>query len=417
MSDEFRTLFQIPAANLEKFEANLAKLSKKAVKLGLDPILPFVASNELKRLSDGREHRVYNVHLMCDVPKLNGWVFAGRLDHSQETGTLVRAVPNFSREIPESYRTAMPACDHCKVRRYRRDSYIVCHEETGEFRQVGSTCLADFMGHDAYRTAKLAEFLSYALQYGRAGEQFVGADQRFIDTELFLGYAAWAVRKFGWVSGSAAKDRDDITATRSLAADNLLRSHYYTGGIVDEHGFMARGIGYVAYEEPSEEDYALAAEAHAWVLGFEQKASLSEYESNVLVVAKAVTLEYRHLGLAASIVGVYANNKAREAKAKHAAPQGESKHVGKPDERLNFGAARVLHVTPLENYYGTKYLYGFLTDQGDVVKWFANKSQGLLRGERVTLVGTVKSHDIYNGNKQTIITRAKVEREQEAKAA
>jgi hypothetical protein len=407
---EFRTLFQIPAENLPKFEANLAKLSKKAVKLGFDPILPFVVSNEMKDFGRGvGKVRVYNVHLMVDSPKLEGWVFAGRLDHSQETGTLVRAVPNTGLEIPAEYRTAMPHCDHCNVKRYRRDSYIVCEEATGTFKQVGSTCLADFMGHDAYKIARLAEFLANAMQYGRDSEQFVGADRRFWDVESFLVHTAAAIRAYGWVSGGAAKDRLDIVSTREHALGNLHWSTHKDGG-------YGTSCGWFPEMTPTEADEKFAADALAWVLEFEKKPTLSDYESNVLVIAKAVTMEGRHAGLAASIVGVYSTHLARNAERK-VAPGANSTHLGQMGDRIKFGHAVVTGTFTIERDMGTTYIYSFLTHDGNVVKWFASKSQGIMRGETVEIVGTVKKHGDFRSVKETVVTRARLKRVTEKLAA
>ncbi|RYD61454.1 MAG: hypothetical protein EOP83_16990 [Verrucomicrobiaceae bacterium] len=338
---EFRTLFQIPADNLASFEDKLAKLSKRSVRMGCGEILPFIASNELKDFGrDIGKVRVYNVHLMADTPKIDGWVFAARLDHSQETGTLIRSVPNFSRDIPTKYRDAAPHCDHCTVRRYRRDSYIVCNEETGAFAQVGSSCLADFMGHDAYKIARLAEYLSQAGEYARLGEQFVGADRRFLDVEEFLVSAAGAIRLYGWASAKFARDREDVVPTRDHAESN---SHRRMG----KSGYGTCN-GWYEYFDTTDEDRQMAADALAYVLAFADKPVLSEYESNVLVIAKAVSMEYRHAGLAASIVGIYHTHLNRAALQKATEGKKASAHVGQPGDKVEFGTARVTSARPTE---------------------------------------------------------------------
>jgi hypothetical protein len=395
---EFRTLFQIPADNLAVFEDKLAKLSKRSVKMGCGEILPFIASNELKDFGDHGKVRVYNVHLLCDQPKLDGWVFAARLDHSQETGTIVRSVPNFDREIPAKYRDAAPHCDHCKVRRYRRDSYIVCNEVTGDFAQVGSTCLADFMGHDAYKVARLAEYLTCAGEYARLGEQFIGGDRRFIDMEDFLNSAAGAVRMYGWVSTKFAREYGNV-ATRDHAEGNTFR-------VPGKGGYFTCN-GQYAFYEPTDEDKAFAAAAVAYVMAFNEKTTLSEYESNVLVLARSVSIEYRHAGLAASIVGIYWLHLNREALRKAKQGKGESAHVGQPGDKVDFGAARVTSARPTETDFGMTYIYRFVTEEGNIVVWFASKSQQMAQGDTVMLTAKVKKHDAYNGTKQTVVTHAK----------
>ena len=289
---EDRTIFEIPAENLGKFEEQIAKLSKKSVKLIGEAISPLIFGYEEKELSDGLVHRVYQVLLTADVPKLNGWSFVARLDHSNETGTIVRMIPNSGVTLPEKYRHAKnTTCDHCNVNRYRRDTFVVRHCETGEFKQIGSTCLADFLGHDPSKIAKLAELLGYAYECGRAGEHFVGGDLRWIDLQAFLEHAACMVRKYGWISGSVAYNNPSLISTRVRASENMF------------------GNGYDAPVAISEDDRALALEALEWAVSLSSKDNLSDYEHNVSVIANATMIEPRSLGIAASIVGVHFKNK------------------------------------------------------------------------------------------------------------
>jgi hypothetical protein len=292
--EDLRTLFEIPAENMAKFEAQIAKLSKKSVKLIGSEIRPFTFSHEEKELADGKTHRVYSVMLTAEVPKLNGWTFVARLDHSNDTGTIIRMVPN-AGSLPDAYRTAVNTrCDHCNVNRFRRDTFVVRNDETGEFKQVGSTCLKDFFGHDPMKIAKLAELLGYAYECGRGAYQLgsiTPQDMRWIAVEEFAVCAARAVLRHGWVSGKAAYENPNLTASREHAWS------YFTMDPV-AHPF-------------GDAERQLAAEALNWASSLREKTELSDYEHNITVIADATMMEPRSAGLCASIVGVYFNNKAR----------------------------------------------------------------------------------------------------------
>lgn len=295
VATETQTLFHIPAENMEKFEAQIAKLSRRSEKLIGMPIKPFVFGYEDKELSDGHKHRVFEVMLTAEMPKVDGWTFAARIDHSQEAGNLLRAVPNLGVEIPEHFRQAEPCCDHCKVRRYRRDTFLIHHAETGEFKQVGHTCLIDFFGHDVSKIAKYAELLGYAEACARGGEQFVGGDRRWIDVEGFLQHCAAVVRVEGrFVSRKTAMNSDDLTPTAHRAHTNMFASVRYQ---VPEN------------ERPTDADKAVAAEALAWALALGEKGSLNDYEHNISVIAQSPMMEARAEGLAASIVGSFLRSK------------------------------------------------------------------------------------------------------------
>src|SRR5258708_22793012 len=77
------------------------------------------------------------------APKIAGWSFLAT--PSWDGGVLVtRTVPGFDGRIdPGSVQDQW--CDHCRTRRERYDTYLVQGQD-GERKQVGSTCIKDFLG-------------------------------------------------------------------------------------------------------------------------------------------------------------------------------------------------------------------------------------------------------------------------------
>ncbi|RYD68026.1 MAG: hypothetical protein EOP83_01630 [Verrucomicrobiaceae bacterium] len=396
--EDARTLYEIPADNFAKFEQQVAKLSKRSVKLGCSPIIPFVF-DRFKRLvneskPDGPSYLVYKVMFTVDTPKLGDYTFVARIDHSNDTGNIIRPVPNTGIAIADKYRTVKPFCDHCNVLRARRDTYLVCDDTSGEIKQVGSTCLADFLGHDALRLARMAEFLGYADECARAMGGFTGAlhDLRWIDVDHYLTHCATMIRLHGWVSRKTAMEYDK-DSTASLALGNSYPS--------------PKDAPYA--EKPTPEDRQMAADALAWAQTLRDKAELSEYEHNVSVVAHALMIETRSMGLCASIVGVYQMMKAREAGEEiRRRTQKNSTYQGKVGDKLSFGPAVLTHHFTIDGNYGTSYVYFFLTDTGNVLKWKASRCMELSNGHRYTVSGTVKDHAEYKEIQQTVLTRCKV---------
>ncbi len=302
--DGARTIYNIPEANLAKFEREIAKLSKKSIRMIGLPITPIVFSHEIEDDGNGDGRKIYQVYLTADTPKIEGWTFVARLDHSQDTGNIIRSVPNTGVELPESYRTVAPNCDHCRVNRKRRDTFVIRNDETGTFQQVGSSCLEDFFGHDPYKIARLAEYLGYANEISRASEEDTGAglnDHRYVNLEEFLGFAAKAVLKHGWVSAKAARESEDryvddvnriLISTRESAISYREKSRH-------DEAFVL-----------TDEERALATAAIEWAQTLADNPK-SDYEHNVAVIANSIYIEPRSRGLAASIVGVYYNNLRR----------------------------------------------------------------------------------------------------------
>ena len=108
-----------------------------------------------------------------------GWVFVATLDHEADEGadegTAIRRAPVGSRLISRigeeaatavesadltAYRHGGNDCDHCGFNRRRKQTYVLYEAETGELRQIGSTCLKDYTGaHNPERIAAWAEWL------------------------------------------------------------------------------------------------------------------------------------------------------------------------------------------------------------------------------------------------------------------
>jgi hypothetical protein len=89
-----------------------------------------------------------------------------------------------------------------------------------------------------------------------------------------------------------------------------------------------------------------------------------------------------------------------------AANAADSKHVGRPKQRLTFSAT-VERKSWFEGNYGVTHIYKFRTTDGNALTWFASRDQDLAVGDAVTLTGTVKKHDDYRGEAQTVLTRCK----------
>lgn len=295
--EEKRTIFRIPARNLAKFEREIENLSKKSVRGGGFPVSVAVIGRFQKK---GTDKITYEVWLDAPMVQVEGYSFVAVLDHALETGTIVRQTPNTDVAVPARYFSAKPDCDHCRLRRQRHDTYLLQKDETGEFVQVGSTCLNDFFtginpsSIDPRAIARSAEILGYAREAGNKAEIEDDfdlrapladiRDERHIDLETYLQNTAAVIRANGWVSGKIAYEQGRVP-TSKIAYRNM----------------FSHAVPVLP------EDVKLAEDALAWAQSLRQKPEeeLSGYENNVLVIADAISINGRSAGIAASIVGVY----------------------------------------------------------------------------------------------------------------
>ena len=397
MSEESNGVYKIPADHLPKFEKQIAKLSRKSEKLGCGRIY-FVPFNTLEeKQKNGTVLRYVEILFNgFDAPKLNGWSFIARLDHSSEAGNIVRPIPG--QVVPEYYRTVGSDCDHCNRKRYRRDTFVV-RNEAGEYKQVGGTCLKDFLGHgNPEKLAKMAELLGYADECAR-GAMTIGTDRKYLDLEVFLSNCASVIEAHGYMSRSSAMkinaDRDDgnyVPTTSNLALDNMFPEYnksHLSIKVEDKHR-------------------ALAIESMEWAqaLGDDGK-ELSDYEHNIHVLAATGYIEFRSINYASSILAGY-------MRKNNLFPQREEKkistHVGTVGEKIAEREVALLGAFPRENGRGGyTYFYRFADADGNVLTWSTGIYIDAEKGAKLKLCGKVKKHDVFRDIKQTVLSHCQFE--------
>ena len=66
-----------------------------------------------------------------------------------------------------------------------------------------------------------------------------------------------------------------------------------------------------------------------------------------------------------------------------------------------------MYTKVIESFYGAKILHVFRTAEGRIVKWWATGAtpDSWVKGAVVSIRGTVKSQEEYQGRKETTLTR------------
>ena len=150
-------IYRIPGGNLASMNAKIEKLNKRARRLGMAPIVVAEIGEEFathrKRIRDpfGGPSQVQEVTVrfvmvtvIGQTPRIDGWDFAATVQH-EEGGNLLRTCPGFDTLLPLQYRQADTQCEHCARDRRRNDTYILFNAQSGTWKQVGRSCLADFL--------------------------------------------------------------------------------------------------------------------------------------------------------------------------------------------------------------------------------------------------------------------------------
>lgn len=332
------------------------------------------------------EYKAYDVTLGGEAPSYNGWTFLAALDFDQHAGLITRVAPgvefNVEREGVEPGR-----CDHCGVERYRRTTYVVRNDETGEQKVVGSTCIKDFLGWSGSFAFISEKEASDEIEAGWGSYR-----DRDYATETVLAVAVAAIKAYGFAPASSYGQ-----STKSVVQDYLSnRNDKATRELRAEVGEFVEGSA------------EAAKKVRAFILS-DDFSGTSEYVINLKAVLGPEFVTDRNFGLVASAPQALAKFEERTLiREKEAAKP--SSWFGTEKEKVTFTGV-ISGVNYIESAYGSTVLYTLRNEEtGNVVKWFASREalgDTTVVGTTVTITGTVKKHEEFRGVKSTVLTRCK----------
>lgn len=422
---EAQDTFKIPEENFSKFEAKIAKLNRRAIKLGV-PVIDYttvdVVEDWVRNTKTGttnpvnpeREYgedyvlfpRLFKATTVIGLtPKLAGWSFIGTLDHVSEAGVILRAVPG--EELPKAYREAQPVCDHCQAARRRKETFIVRNDE-GTYKQVGRQCVADFLGGvDPKNVARALEYIYEALRTAGECEDELGGygyadNRRYLKRVLAVTTAV--IREYGWLSRSKARELDYAGAPAATA--DIVSGLLYKNKLDDEDRKLLRSV--------TEEDEAFAEQTIAWLTELRETSDdLNDYLYNLTTLAQSATISSKSFGLACSMVSTYQRHLGDLIRReKWAEVNAKSRYFGTVGKREVF-TVTVLNVIFRESQFGVTKIHKLVTKDGNLATWFAS-AEALEQGKTYEVKATVKKHEEFQGVQQTVVTRVAVVKEVEA---
>lgn len=398
----------IPNYRLDDFQDKIFQLNKRAKKLDLPEITAKEVNRESKSIKRWSEYgndididtgRRYNnfqywevtIQVEGDSPKLDGWTFLAKLEHTA-SGNIISKMSEV--DLPVSYRTVRSKCDHCHVDRVRNFTFVIKHE-SGILKQIGSSCLKDFLGHASIES--IANFYAdlgldqYTKSDSEDDELYNIAHGKFeFGLDKYLVCVSESIRIDGWISASMEGYPTKSRALEILcntASKDVKMQLNITDGLVDK---VKDIISHVKYH-------------------LSNKPNLSDYESNLLVIVNGEFITVNQSGYAASIIPFYNKLIEGELRVKYIKDNSKSVYLGEIGGKLTNITVRLLKDTELESQYGVVHLYSFLTPDGCNLSWFASNNQHLeIDQDYVIEKCTVKDHKEYKGELQTQITRAKI---------
>lgn len=385
--EEYRR--ELTREELELTQAKVDKINARAAKRGWTGRLAVDA----KRVEVTEENAagvevtrlVYLTRITGDAPKYDGWTFLAVLDWHSAGGELItRVAPGVEAGVIDRSDLREGACDHCGTVRARKDVYLVRNDQ-GDTKQVGSTCLKDFMGWTTVPAWISQDDADDMYESMPAGSRWVD-----FDTATVL-LAAWAlIKRDGFKPASFYGD-----STKSAVLTVL-------DPRTDKERAFAREIRPLLAECKPQVDLI-----RAFILSDDFTGG--EYAVNLKVALSATHVTARLFGLVVSAPQAWAKAVERDLTRRTARAELVNEWAGKPGDKLTVKVT-VQSIRYFENNYGTSTLYTMLGDDHRTYKWFASRE---VLGDTVTdkvfaLTGTVKKLDEYNEAKSTVLTRCKL---------
>lgn len=420
-------IYEVPAENLPTLREKLAKIAKRVARIAArggrafePPKLTVLGSfKRPDRERVGVVHLIHRVEITGEPATLGGWEFLAGVSH-QDAMNIVRAPAwlKLKDGFLAAYRHAAPKCEHCNLARRRNDTFLLRNLESGQIKQIGRSCLQDFLkvssADEAAAWAEYSELVATLSDVGEASEGGGGGSITYVDLSDYLKFVAGCIRLFGWVSRTQARDRDDLHAT----ADEALSAMFPP---------KSRDLSPKEKEaaSPTAEDRARAEEAIKGMsdtLGAKPEADLTDYEANILAILLSTAVNVRRdTGLAASIITAWDRARGVQRERAEKAAKAPSAYFGTVGEKWE-GRLRFERSFTSEGNYGTTWILRF--SEGPTFSnegvWFSSnnpsdlfldadgRSGALVEGQVYKAFCSVKKHDVRRGTQQTILTRCTI---------
>lgn len=386
--------YEIYEGNMDRLSKKLTTISNKCAKYGCE--FHFEELGEtFRNVKDEDSGEIRTARFITvDVSgkaQISNWEFIATIEHSKPINIIRSFRPEV--EIPEHFYTVDTYCEHCKTRRYRKDTYIVRNTETGELKQVGKSCLRDFTG--GLSAEQVVSYISWFDEVIK-GEYVEPGFKSYDSTEEVLQFAVESVRLYGFTKTEAYAGAD---STRDIVCEQLHRYGKYSDRITRD-GF-----------DPDHKGNAEKTKAiMAWVESLPEQFG---YISNLKATMARPYCERRDIGIICSAVASY--NREMEYQARKAVQRKQassSQWVGNEGDRIELHNLQVRLLTSWETMYGVTYLYKFIDEQGNTLTWKTGKWLGvtdeITPDLRISLKGTIKKHSEFNHELQTELTRCSV---------
>lgn len=385
---------------LELTQHKVAQINARAAKRGFTGELKVVAEPEdFAQTIAG--HRVithgFRTTITGTAPCYEGWRFLGAVDGLGDEAIL-RLAPGVAEDLVSHADLRPGHCDHCHHARSRKHVMLVQHTTTGEIRHVGSTCLKDFLGWKTRPVLIWEDEITEQLER----LSFGGPGAWSMRDVMVLAFAVTKV--MGWASKAMCEGREDLIPT-STWVRALLNRESKAREVQDE------------VRDVMADAQAQADAARELLLQHTANATYG-YLANLGALLRSDMVEAKHLALAVSSVAAYhhavSTQAEREARQQAAEQRRElaqaSQWLGEVGEKITIAGTITTKTFIAGDWNRSSSWLIVVQTAAGIAKTFtaARWADDVEVGDHVSLTGKVKSLDVYQEARQTLMTRCKL---------
>lgn len=270
-------------------------------------------------------------------------------------------------------------CDICNIRQVRNKVYIMQENSTGKYIQVGGSCMKEVCGIGVIDAIK--EFFGFIFANNDSEEDIVlSRGSKLVNLRSFIAKCAMYYEAHGWVSKTRARDMSIRSSVEIILHPGKDDQMYYSGV----------------------EELELADQIISWGKEFNGD---SDFAYNLRSVINQDAVDEKFCGIAGAVVPMYFKS-LEQAKVEET--ELPSEFVGSIKDKI-VGSGVVFSTGVTDSIYGSSKRLSIRDESGNVfVTFYSGKSDdvwNLSTGDEVNFKATVKAHNIYEGTKQTALTR------------
>lgn len=331
-------------------------------------------------------HAIANYNFEMEPLKIGDWQPIAVIEHSVNVQTGANMVFPLIENlvINPAWAKIKGNCEHCNSNRIRAKT-VIMQDAQGNQKQVGTTCIKDFTGIDAWDIIHIYVSISAITEEEPTFFEHGSYTRKYISTADYLAHSIDLINETGYSKESTKFKAFDTTST---------------------------GNPSISAQEKAKEIINFFSQFDS----LEDVVSLFKFEATFYWdIAQALQSEFSKInGLIAYAPIAYTKaqevlNKQKSSEELKKISQWQGKEGQKVDLLLEYISSHCYETSYNGGYSSTvQYIHLFKDEQGNIFKWSTANLIEAETGTTVQVKGTIKRHSEYKGEKQTELTRCKV---------